>query len=66
MKEYDSTTGFVMLSIIIVILLAVFVALKLFGFLQWSWLWILSPLWIPFVIVCLLSVALLIYWSITK
>ena len=66
MNEYDSTTGFVMLSIIIVILLAVFVTLKLFGFLQWSWLWILSPLWIPFVIVSLLSVALLIYWSITK
>lgn len=30
-----------------VTLLAIFVALKLVGVLTWSWLWVLSPLWLP-------------------
>lgn len=29
----------------------VFIALKLMGYITWSWLWILSPLWLPWVIV---------------
>jgi CHASE2 domain-containing sensor protein len=29
----------------------VFIALKLTGFISWSWLWVLSPLWIPLVFV---------------
>lgn len=28
-----------------------FIALKLTGFITWSWLWVLSPLWLPFAIV---------------
>jgi hypothetical protein len=33
-------------------LLAVaFVVLKLTGYIDWSWWWVLSPLWIPLVIV---------------
>lgn len=27
-----------------------FIVLKLTGFIDWSWLWVLSPLWIPFVL----------------
>ena len=33
------------------LLTIVFIALKLCGLITWSWLWVLSPLWIPFVIV---------------
>lgn len=29
----------------------VFIALKLMGHIAWSWLWILSPLWLPWAIV---------------
>lgn len=29
----------------------VFIALKLMGHITWSWLWILSPLWLPWAIV---------------
>ena len=29
----------------------VFIVLKLLGVITWSWLWVLSPFWIPFVIV---------------
>lgn len=28
-----------------------FIGLKLGGVITWSWLWVLSPLWIPFVLV---------------
>jgi len=27
-----------------------FIALKLTGFIEWSWFWVLSPLWITFVL----------------
>ena len=29
----------------------VFIVLKLTGFITWSWWWVLSPFWIPFVLV---------------
>lgn len=34
-------------SIFCVVLSAVFIALKLANVIAWSWLWVLSPLWIP-------------------
>lgn len=32
------------------LLTILFIALKLTGVITWSWVWVLSPLWIPFVI----------------
>ena len=32
------------------LLTIVFIALKLMGYIAWSWLWVLAPLWMPFVI----------------
>ncbi len=32
---------------ILAVLAAVFAALKLSGITSWSWLWVLSPLWLP-------------------
>jgi phosphoglycerol transferase MdoB-like AlkP superfamily enzyme len=38
-----------------------FIVLKLTGVIEWPWLWVLSPLWIPWaVILTILIVALLI------
>lgn len=31
------------------LLAIVFIALKLSGHIAWSWLWVLSPLWLPWV-----------------
>ena len=31
-------------------LLVAFVVLKLVGVITWSWMWVLSPLWIPLVL----------------
>lgn len=38
------------------LLALLFISLKLMGFIDWSWFWVLSPLWIPvfFVIVVVL------------
>lgn len=33
------------------LLTILFVALKLTGYITWSWLWVLSPIWISFVLV---------------
>lgn len=33
------------------LLAIVFITLKLTGYIDWSWWWVLSPLWIPFVVV---------------
>lgn len=40
------------------VLACVFIALKLMGTIQWSWFWVLSPIWVPAVIV-LVIVALI-------
>ena len=33
------------------LLAILFIGLKLAGIIHWSWIWVLSPLWIPFLIV---------------
>jgi len=43
------------------ILLIVFVVLKLCKLIDWSWWWVLSPLWLPFVIVILIVVLAVIF-----
>ena len=36
------------------ILCLIFITLKLTGYITWSWLWVLAPIWIPLAIVCVL------------
>lgn len=45
------------------LLLTLFVGLKLTGYIDWSWVWVVSPVWIPvclyilfLVFICLLSI----------
>lgn len=47
-------------DITISLLLVAFVVLKLCGVIDWSWWWVLSPLWIPlgFVILVLLALGI--------
>lgn len=35
------------------ILTIVFIVLKLTHFITWSWPWVLAPVWMPFVLICL-------------
>ncbi len=39
-----------------------FIGLKLGGVIEWSWIWVLSPIWIPIVLVVLfLIIAFIVY-----
>ena len=40
----------------------VFIVLKLLSIITWSWLWVLSPFWIPFIGV-LLVILSIIFWK---
>lgn len=37
------------------VLAILFIGLKLTGVIQWSWLWVLSPLWLPWVVVLVVA-----------
>lgn len=59
MRERHSTTvnggiGFTGLLTI------VFITLKLLGFIKWSWVWVLSPIWIDAILVAILLTVLVI------
>lgn len=42
------------------LLAIVFIVLKLTNFIDWSWLWVLSPIWI--LVVVLLLAGIVMYW----
>ncbi len=42
------------------LLTILFIALKLLGYISWSWIWVLAPVWIPIVIVLLIVLIALI------
>lgn len=45
------------------LLTIVFIVLKLIGVIGWSWLWVLSPLWIPMVAsILFIGIALFAAW----
>ena len=45
------------------VLTIIFVVLKLLDVIQWSWIWVLAPLWIDFILTQLLLIGLKIYIS---
>lgn len=42
------------------LLTLLFITLKLIGVIKWSWLWVLSPIWIPLAVAILFIVWILI------
>lgn len=56
MATSNSSSGGVGLAGLLTVL---FVGLKLTGYIQWSWLWVLSPLWIS--VVAAITVLLIIF-----
>ena len=47
------------------LLTIVFIALKLTGYIAWSWWWVLSPLWIPAGIFCSVLLCIGVFMVIT-
>lgn len=43
------------------VLLIVFIVLKLVGVINWSWWWVLSPIWIGIIIDLLIIISLAVY-----
>lgn len=44
------------------LLTLIFITLKLTGYITWSWVWVLSPIWITFLIVFVLYI-FIVYFS---
>ena len=44
------------------LLLIAFIVLKLCHVIEWSWLWVLSPLWIPFAL-SIIIIAVVAIWA---
>lgn len=40
-----------------------FVVLKALGYITWSWIWVFSPLWIPWVLIAVVGLVFLIAWA---
>jgi hypothetical protein len=59
----DSTSGGIGFSGALTIL---FVGLKLTGHINWPWLWVLAPAWIPLSIALLLLVAIGIFVAVNE
>ena len=51
---------------IVSVLTIIFIVLKLLGVIRWSWIWVLSPIWISAVIVVAVFSAILIGGRIKK
>lgn len=47
------------------VLLVVFIVLKLCHVIEWSWLWVLAPFWIPFSVAMIVLVVALIMAVVT-
>lgn len=47
-RSMENNSGNLSLSLIIFV---VFLTLKLSGVIDWSWWWVISPLWLPFALV---------------
>lgn len=46
----SSSTGISFLDLLAI----VFIVLKLTGYIDWSWWWVLSPIWIPVIILLII------------
>ena len=59
MKDNNASNGGLGLASVLTI---VFVVLKLVGVINWSWVWVLSPIWISFILGALILVGVILYW----
>ena len=48
------------------LLTTLFIGLKLTGYIAWSWVWVLAPIWIPFIIALVMVLFLGVYLKLTK
>ena len=61
MKDNQSLGG-----ILRVLLLVLFIGLKLGNVIAWSWWWVLSPIWIPWVFIAAVFVLLFVILAVAR
>ena len=61
-KSSDTATS----SLGLQMLTIAFIVLKLLGVITWSWVWVLSPLWIPVAVVLVILAVVLIVHKLTR
>lgn len=64
MRDKKTSSGLGLLDVLVVI----FIVLKLLGVITWSWVWVLSPIWIQLVIVAIVFIVILVkdHWLLKK
>ena len=54
-------------DLLIVLLTVLFIGLKLTGYIDWSWWWVLAPVWIPLVLaLVVISIVVLFGFIVTR
>jgi hypothetical protein len=53
-------------SSILTILFVVFLVLKLTGDIDWSWLWVTSPLWLPLILLLVTIIGVVVFYNVKK
>ena len=61
-KSSTTSSGIGFLGLLAIL----FIALKLTGYITWSWLWVLAPIWIPFIIVVFIVIVIGIVIALNK
>lgn len=51
MSEKNNNSSWFVLALTLI-----FIALKLMGYITWSWVWVLSPIWIPIALVIFVGI----------
>ena len=60
MKNNNTSSGGLGLASVLTI---VFIILKLVGVIDWSWIWVLSPIWIDLILTIIVIICIAIYYS---
>lgn len=53
-------------SLIVPLLTILFIGLKLTNYITWSWLWVLSPIWISAILTLIIIFAIIILYILIK
>lgn len=54
-------------NLLVVLLTVLFIGLKLTGYIDWSWWWVLAPVWIPVVLaLVVISIVVLFGFIVTR
>ena len=57
------TVGYTSFSLFSILLTILFIGLKFTGYIKWSWIWVLSPIWITWILSILFLIVFYIIFT---